>query len=250
MRRQVQEVPQELPSAQLYLEDIETITDILIDEVRQAFEARLNELRTESTREDSLPQLQATIFYRTGGDEMDTVDDLVAQGRSVTDLEIEVNGRCDQLIFHDTWWLRIAKEGQPYLSHYASYDDDVVWSVHGKVRAIFDKRRMVLKNFGHDVSLPPTWITTASALLGVVLLGSRRPGLQILGAAIFALPISFGAIVYMLNSTPNRVFLVRSHVKSRDRAESRRKYIINAAIFVLGVLVKTVLDYLTKRYLK
>jgi hypothetical protein len=250
MRHRVHEVPSELPNARLYLEDIEAITAILMEEVRHAFDVRVSEGGTAHTHGDDVPKLLVKVLYRTGGDEMDSIDDLLEQGRSVTDLEVDVDGRCAPYIFHDSWWIRIAGAGPPSLSHYASYDDDAVWPVYGKVRAIFDNRGMPLKNFVHDLDLPSGWITFITTLISLTLLDSHRLPLKILGAAVFVLPIILGAAIYVISTIPNRVFLVRSHVKLRDRTETRRKYLVGAAIFVLGALFKTAVDYLGRRFLK
>lgn len=180
---------------------------------------------------------------------MDSMDDLVEQGGSVTDLEIEVSGECNQYLFHDRWYLRIS-ETSPQIYRSSDRSDDAVWRVYGKVRAIFDNRRMGLKNFAGSLPLPSSWITFVTTVLALTLLSSHRIYLKILGGVVLAAPIFVGAAVYVIQKIPNRVFLVRSHVKLRDRAETRRKYLISAAIFLLGALFKMALDYLAKRFLK
>ncbi len=49
---------------------------------------------------------------------------------------------------------------------------------------------------------------------------------------------------------PSRVYLVRSHERSRDTSESRRKYLIGAVTFALGVLFTKILDHFLGRLLK
>lgn len=250
MRHRVHEVPNELPYARLYLEDIEEITAILTEEVRHAFDVRVSEAGTVYAHDDEAPQLFIEVLYRTGGDEMDSIDDLLEQGGNVTDLEVNVGGRCDPYLFHDGWWVRISKEAAPAIYRSGLSADDAVWRVYGKIRAIFDNRRMGLKNFVSALPLPPSWITFVTTFLAVTLVSSHRLYLKVLGGVIFALPILFGAAVYVIYKIPNRVILVRSHVKLREGAETRRKYLVSAAIFVLGALFKMAVDYLTKRFLK
>lgn len=93
MRRHVQEVPRDLPHARLYLDDIETVTRILTEEVSQVATAQGRDRQTDTpTDEGVLADPEVRVLYRIGQEEMDSIDDLLTQGGSVADFEVRISG--------------------------------------------------------------------------------------------------------------------------------------------------------------
>jgi hypothetical protein len=91
MRRHTQRVPTDLPHARLYLDDIEEVTRILSEEVSQAV-IHAPERAIDVLTKENLTTAPATkVLYQIGKEEMDSIDDLLNQGGSVSDLEVSVS---------------------------------------------------------------------------------------------------------------------------------------------------------------
>ncbi len=117
-------IPDTLPHAHLYLEDVQEITNILL-EATAAVLTRFNE--------------KAKVVYRAGDLEMDSIDDLRTQGGSVTDFQISVGSRS----LYNSVQLRGHLEPQIRLY---SLGQQECWAVHAKLEAIFDHCQLTIKN--------------------------------------------------------------------------------------------------------
>src|ERR1700720_2374004 len=116
--------PETLPHAHLYLEDVQEITNILLEATAPV----LTRFREE-----------ARVVYRAGDSQMDSIDDLRALGGSATDFQISVGSRSlfniVQLRRHLEPEIRLYSLGQQECS-----------AVHAKLEAIFDHRQLTIKN--------------------------------------------------------------------------------------------------------
>jgi hypothetical protein len=246
MRRHVQEVPNELPHARLYLDDIETITRILTEEISQAMIARARDHPTEALAEANAPAApEIKVLYRIGQEEMDSIDDLLSQGGNVANLEVRVSERGAWL----PCWLRFHWASPPRVDLH-DVREGKEWEIHAKVREVFEKRGMPVKNF--IGRLPDSIKYGAFAFMAlrpaITLLfkGTAREVFYALQASIFFVFIC----CFVAAARPSRVYLVRSHERSRATSETRRKYVIGAITFALGVLFTKLLDHFLARFLK
>jgi len=117
-------IPDTLPHAHLYLEDVQKITNILL-EATAAVLTKFNE--------------KAKVVYRVGNLQMDSIDDLRTRGGSATDFQISVGSRS----LYNTVQMRGYLEPQIRLY---SMGQQECCAVHAKLEAIFDHRRLTIKN--------------------------------------------------------------------------------------------------------
>jgi hypothetical protein len=245
MRRHVQEVPNELPHARLYLDDIETITRILTEEISQAVIARERSrpagIPTEANAA-AAPEIK--VLYRIGQEEMDSIDDLLSQGGNVADLEVRVSETRAWL----PCALRFSWASPPRLD-LRGVREDKEWEIHARVREVFEKRGMLVKNFidllPNSVKYGALWLMIALPTADLLFRGSLRAVFMVQG---FIFLIFLCCLVASIR--PSRVYLVRSHERSRTTSETRRKYLIGAITFALGVLFTKILDHFLGRLLK
>jgi hypothetical protein len=117
-------IPDTLPHAHLYLEDVQEITNILLEATAPVL-AKFHE--------------KAKIVYRVGDLQTDSIDDLRTLGGSATDFQVSVGSRSlynsVQLRGHLEPQIRLYSLGQQECS-----------AVHAKLEAIFDHRRLTIKN--------------------------------------------------------------------------------------------------------
>ena len=253
MRRQVQEVPSDLPHARLYLDDIEAITKVLLEEMSAKFKADIaTAAGTKLLAGDNAAKFEPRVIYVLGQVEMDSIADLQEHGGSVVSLEVRIeNSR-----FYQTCSFSFRRHRQPSVQLY-SLDPDRAWAAFAKLQAIFKKRQIFLKNLVED--LPAGWtfssfivVSMTALLLDIANIVRRYSGslsltieiLCLLNFLLFAL----GVLVYI--AVPSRVYLVRSHERSRASAENRRKYVFAAITFVLGVLCTEVIHRIVERFLR
>src|SRR2546428_1212985 len=88
MRRRIEAFPSYLPHARLYLDDIEAITNVVVEEILQKLD---NEVKTDPHKVASRAS-DIKIQYLLGKEQMDTISDLAEQGGSTTRLTVTVEG--------------------------------------------------------------------------------------------------------------------------------------------------------------
>ena len=78
MRRQIQEVPRQLPHARLFLDDLEAINNIMLEEMSEQFKAEVARYAVPDAGEDSIvpTTFEPRITYLLGQVEMDSLDGL------------------------------------------------------------------------------------------------------------------------------------------------------------------------------
>jgi hypothetical protein len=259
MRRHIQELPSDLPHARLYLDDIETVTRILSAAIAEAEAADIDRLERAKNKSlsgdklaiqtsDRLPAVldDVKVVYRIGQEEMDSIDDLLDQGGSVTNLQVRVFtpripwNRCEL----DFSW---ASKPRLRLSFDKKSNE---WEIHAKVRDVFERRRSVVKNLVEDLPYSiktVAWIIMASGpSIAIALKGTARLVVEVFVGSVF-LVFLLGFVVLV---RPSRVYLVRRHEQSRTKSEARYKFWKGAGIFVLGALFTKLLDYLYTHFVK
>jgi hypothetical protein len=117
-------IPDTLPHAHLYLEDVQEITNILL-------EATAAVLTTFHEK--------AKVAYRVGDLQTDSIDDLRTLGGSATDFQVSVGSRS----LYNSVQLRGHLEPQIRLY---SLGQQECRAVHAKLEAIFHHRRLTIKN--------------------------------------------------------------------------------------------------------
>ena len=251
MRRQIQEVPKRLPHARLFLDDLETINNIMVEEMSEQFKADVARYAVPEVGEDSnVPAtFEPRITYLLGNIEMDSLDDLLQEGGSVTDLDIHFQTRS----YRQSHRLSFDKWSKPSVSLYG-LERNKQWGAYGKIRVVFDKRRVFLRNLLDDL---PDWLTLVSWSFfsaGFVLVDiiSRHQNtvvtVIVVAYLLNFLLVALGLLIY--TTAHSRVYLVRSHERSKTSSESRKKYVIGAFTFLLGALFTKFLDLLFKRLFK
>ena len=117
-------IPDTLPHAHLYLEDVQEITNILL-EATAAVLTKFHE--------------KAKIVYRVGDLQTDSIDDLRTLGGSATDFQVSVGSRS---LFNS---VQLRGHLEPQIRLY-SLGQQECRAVHAKLEAIFDHRRLTIKN--------------------------------------------------------------------------------------------------------
>src|SRR6266404_4036398 len=130
-----------LPHARLYLDDIDEISKLLLEEYTSALTA----LNAKYQAKYQLPANRnvvsdeaVKIVYRVGDSQMDSIDDLQEHGGYATNFSLIVldstsHAELDLHSFHVNPKLRL---GYPL--------EEEQWSVYARVKAIFDRRQLKL----------------------------------------------------------------------------------------------------------
>src|SRR6201982_3400823 len=203
-------IPDTLPHAHLYLEDVEEIADILLEATAPV----LTRFREE-----------AKVVYRAGGSQTDSIDDLRTLGGSATDFQVSVGSRS----LYNTVQLRGHLEPQIRLY---SMGQQECRAVHAKLEAIFDHRRLTIKNaifrgrWNAIFRLPGwvKWIAFVVILMLPGLFSAVMRHIHSLSSVLLLGPTSFfgyGIFVALLGFIyfwPSRVSFVQSY-----ESASRRK---------------------------
>jgi hypothetical protein len=208
--RTIKTIPSELPHARLYLDDIEEISSILLEAAAPLF-AKLKE--------------EAKICYAIGDTKMDSIKDLQTFGGDTSKLDIDFGSWGPSLMFRFY--------AHPELQMH-SLDAEHAWATYGKVKSVFDRRQLRIKN---AIETLPGWLKWL--LWGLLVLSpewfphSHQHPLYFL--------IGYGAILvlvtYELYLHPSRVFFVRSHERTRISSEARRKNAREIIILVIGGVI-------------
>lgn len=227
----IRKVPYELPYARLYLDDVEEITRVLVEAYEPVF--------TEQEKK------VVPVCYLLGGDiRVDSIEDLQNRGGSTREFGIQVGS-----------WVSPAVELRGLILEPRIFlpllDEPQQWVVYGRIKAIFDGRRMA---FRHIAAALPAWLRALLYLVvfasfgvfaSVALHGSLKTRIAV--AAGYLLLFSF---VYLAYVASGRVFFVRSHERSRVSAESRRRTVRDVILIIIGAIAGAVAGVLASKYLK
>ncbi len=222
--QKIHELPGELPHARLFLDDIEEISKILLN----AYTASLAETRKE-----------AKITYTIGDLRMDSIDDLQTLGGSTTDFRITVGEHGSAEVGFRGFFLN------PSIALY-SLDEQERWAVYAKIKSIFDRRQLGIKN---AITVLPTWLKGSLwALLGALipsvcgwLVPTRFGFWPAIGYAVLTL---LGFVVLL---RPSRVFLVRSHESSNLSSAAMKGYVRDFILIIIGALVAELVRYIFRK---
>jgi hypothetical protein len=242
MRRQIRSIPDEFPNARLFIDDIETIVQILSQAMEKtATSGTLSKKIIGGTLPD---KNEVKVVYSVDNDEMDSIDDLLERGGSLTKLEIRVG--------HTGAYGSVAMKfggmiSRPRVSLYGLSADEQ-WTVYGKIRDVLQRRRMILKNFIDDLPLSVTigsWVVVSQVpwIMDSIPKIHRGPIYNAVGIAYFvlAVPWIICFLIWMFGSS--RIYLARYHERSRASAESRRRYAMGVITFLLGVVATKIIDH-------
>ncbi len=223
--QRIHELPRELPHARLFLDDIEEISMILLN----AYTPAPPEEREE-----------AKITYTIGDSRMDSIADLQTLGGSTTKLRISVGDHLRAVEFRGFW--------NPEIALY-SLDEQKRWAVYAKIKSIFDRRRLSMKN---AITSLPGWLKAlpwASVLLAPYLVWLvPRATLFVLWFLIgyIVLAVALGFVKYR----PSRVFLVRSHERSKVSSAAWKVNVRDFVFIVIGGVVTAVVTEIVRHLFK
>ena len=117
-------IPDTLPHAHLYLEDVQEITNILLEATAPVL-TQFHE--------------KAKVVYRVGDLQTDSIDDLRTLGGSATDFQVSVGSRS---LFNS---VQLRGHLEPQIRLYALGQQECR-DVHTKLNAIFEHRQLTIKN--------------------------------------------------------------------------------------------------------
>jgi hypothetical protein len=126
--RTIREIPSKLPHAHLYLDDIEEVSTILLAAAPASADQKE----------------QPRIIYTIGDTELDSIADLQTRGGNTTNLRI---GRWG-------FGLTFRFYAQPEVELYG-LGTDQAWATYGKIKSIFDRRQLRIKN---AIGSLPRWL--------------------------------------------------------------------------------------------
>jgi hypothetical protein len=231
--------PDTLPHAHLYLEDVQEITNILLE----ATAAVLTNFREK-----------AKVVYRVGDLQMDSIDDLQTLGGSATDFQVSVGSRS----LYNSVQLRVHLE--PQIRLYSLGQEDC-WAVHAKLEAIFDHRRLTIKNaifhgpwWNAIFSLPGwmKWVAYVAILIFPGLLSAVVGHIHSLsrvvriGPTFFVSYWSFVALLGFIYFWPSRVSFVHSSSASAARGRTFLSIILLVTLAVVAGAMRLLFRYFFK----
>src|SRR5246127_69630 len=233
-------IPDTLPHAHLYLEDVEEITNILL-EATAAVLTKFHE--------------KAKVVYRVGNLQTDSIDDLRTLGGSTTDFQVSVGSRS---LFNS---VQLRSHLEPQIRLY-SLGHQECWAVHAKLEVIFEHRRLTIKNaiFGGPwwnaiFRLPGglKWIVYVVILLFPGLLSAVVGHIPPLARVVHIGPPLFVgywilvAILGFIYFWPSRVSFVHS---SSPSSAARRKAFVAIMLLVTVAVVAGAIRLLFRRLFK
>jgi len=231
-------IPDTLPHAHLYLEDVQEITNILL-EATAAVLTKFHE--------------KAKVVYRVGNLQTDSLDDLRTLGGSTTDFQVSVGSRS---LFNS---VQLRAHLEPQIRLY-SMGQQECWAVHAKLEAIFDHRRLTIKNaiFGGPMwnaifRLPGwlKWIAYVVILLSPGLfsavVGHIHPLARVvhIGPTFFVGYWIFVALLGFIYFWPSRVSFVQS-----NESATRRKAFVAIMLLVTVAVVAGAIGLLFRHLFK
>jgi len=218
-------IPDTLPHAHLYLEDVQQITNILLEATAPVL-TKFHE--------------EAKVVYRAGDLQMDSIDDLRALGGSATDFQVSVGSRS----LYNTVQMRGHLE--PQIRLYSMGQQESL-TVHAKLEAIFDHRRLTIKNAifhgprWNAIFRLPEWLKWLAyvAILVFPTLFSRVVAhihslsrVVRIGPTFFVCYWIFVALLGFIYFWPSRVSLVQSY-----ESAARRKAFVAIVLLVTVAVV-------------
>jgi len=240
--KRIRELPSELPHARLYLDDIEEISTLLAEAYTSALTALNAKYQAEyqlPANKKVVPDEAVKIVYRIGDSQMDSIDDLREHGGYATNFSLIVldstsHAELHVHSFHTNPKLRL---GYPL--------EEEQWSVYARVKAIFDRRQLKLKN---SILSWPEWLKLVSYIL-IALIFPFVPLLTRFPLRLFLYLIWTVLIVVTLYVIfrPSRILFVRSHERSKLSATARQGYVKAVVLLVVGGLVGKLIDLLFAR---
>lgn len=221
----IRPVPTSLPHARLYLDDVQEISDIFLNA-------------------DVDPIQKPTITYGYADIRVDSIQDLRDRGGSTSELTIEI-----QVAGGASSSIRISGNySSLYLSSFANLDP---WAVHGRVKSVFDARRLVLKNFYGNLPPAVQGILSAFVLIAFAIqISLLTLNLRVRSYVISGSCLLLVAIVAWFVSRPSRVYFVDSHERSKLSAETKRGYVRDTVMLILGVVIGKGIPLLLEKLLK
>jgi hypothetical protein len=152
-------VPDDLPHARLYLDDIEEISRILLEAAAaaQAESARRFEKDLGSDTQslagkaaaEAISKRDLHVNYTIGDSRMDSISDLQTYGGSTANFRIQVGTWGNGIRFY--FW------SKPTIELH-SLDDKSQWSTYGKIKSVFERRQLRTKN---AIEALPGWLRWA-----------------------------------------------------------------------------------------
>ena len=229
--------PETLPHAHLYLEDVEEIANILLEATAPVI-TRFRE--------------EAKVVYRAGDLQMDSIDDLRALGGSATDFQVSVGSRS---LYNS---VQLRRHLEPQIRLYSMGQQECL-TVHAKLEAIFDHRRLTIKNaiFGgpwwNAIFRLPGWLKWLAyvAILVFPTLFSRVVAhihslsrVVRIGPTFFVSYWIFVALLAFIYFWPSRVSLVHSYERSSASSAARRKAFVAIMLLVTVAVVAGAIRFL------
>jgi hypothetical protein len=166
---------------------------------------------------------------------MDSIDDLQKFGGSSTNCEMKVG----------SWGtgLRFTYYTNPELQLY-SLDEEQEWATYGRVKSVFDRRQLRIKNAIESLPGWLKWSLWVLIVLSPEFFPHVRHGLYF-AIGYVSLMIFIGSMYFLY---PSRVFFVRSHERTRTSSEARRRTVREISILVIGGAVGGVINELIHRF--
>jgi len=215
-------VPDDLPHAHLYVDDLEDIYEIF----KSAFAAKY-------------PDSAATVVFSTDDFRFDSVDDLLDHGGSAKKFRMEVR---DSRYLSS--WISFHSFLEPSV-HFGGLSQDESWALYGRIKAVFENRQYTLKN---ALFALPRWLTWPVYFAYFIFVPAL---LHLYPKPLFVIPaISLGAAVGVLVYWPNRVSFIRSRDRWKSRVEFRTGLYRDVLMIVLGGVLGQIIGYLARRFLK
>ena len=239
--RHIRNLPNELPNALLYLDDIEEIQRILVDAYTVAEEAHRKQLeeRYGSPYPGRKPEI--TVIYQVDDRQMDSITDLAEYGLSATNFRLTVDSDgMKQSVF------KVRFGGEPILVPSFFLEEATQWSIYSKIKAILDRRQLRFKNAILNL---PGWLRfplfgMIAWLFPQLALVAHYP----LRLFLYLAWLPFLAATMYVGLWPSRVYFVRSHEQSKVSASARQGYIkavvLLAAGAIIGKLVELLFGYI------
>jgi hypothetical protein len=228
----IRRLPDDLPHARLYLDDIEQISKILRKSVTAAIEAN-----QKGASSDHKPEI--AVVYRIDDSEMDSLEDLTAYSHSTTNFRLTVTSDDS----HGTEFTIRSFWAKPELNLSYPIVGDARWSVHAKIKAILEYRQLRFKN---GILSWPNWLKVSfyvlvSMALPFILLLRYLPLLRIALCIVWAV---LAATILYVACWPSRVIFVRSHERSKLSVTARQGYIKAVALMIVGGVIGKLIDLL------
>jgi hypothetical protein len=255
MRSTIKTFPDDLPYVRIFIDDLEIIAKILTEAVGQAAQERHEreaELRKPTQRAEvpapsGPPGRPLKTAYVMEDAEVDSVEELLEQGGSVKNLTVKVEA--DRGFTAAS--LSIDGRQRPRC-YFFGLGEEERWAAYGRIRVVLQKRKVFLKNL---IDSLPEWLTDLAgwaAILtpSVLLLVPKSGAWVIVGVAyvLYLFAFTLGFLVW--TSESGRIYLVRSHERTKSAKESRKEWTSTIIKLVLGAAILKGAEWLTKLFSK